>query len=93
MAKSKIEFETFLPLSGYARNNMTVSEPSSFNGNCRFRKYRVTVEEIEEPKEVLAARLQKLWDECKNSHQWDCISDAAGEIGYKLKGRAGKKAK
>lgn len=66
-------------------------EPSSFNGDVRFRKYRITVEEIEEPNEVLAGRLQKLWDECDNYHHWTPLKEAAASIGYTLIGQVGSK--
>lgn len=65
-------------------------EPSAFNGDVRFRKYRITVEVIEEPQEVLESRLQKLWDECDNFHHWQPLKNAAKSIGYTLIGEVGK---
>lgn len=96
MAKQKkpvsditICFETFKKFGDYEQHSLTKKEPSCFNGNVNFRKYKVTIEPIEEPNEVLAERLQKLWDECDNWHHWTPLKNAACEIGYELKGSAG----
>lgn len=89
----KVEFETLMPFAFYDRNRLEQKDPSCFNGVVRIRKYRVTVEEIAEPKEVLAARLQALWDECTNHHEVGPLRQAAKEIGYELQGRNGSKVK
>lgn len=65
-------------------------EPSSFNGEVRFRKTRITIEQIDEPKQVLEARLQKLLDECDNYHHWEPLKKAAKSIGYTMIGEVGK---
>ena len=54
-----LTFDTFQP--GTIRPTR-VTPPHVFNGLCLIKKYRVTVAEIEEPKEVLIARLQDLWE-------------------------------
>jgi len=59
-------------------------DPSCFNGRVMVRKYRVTIELIEEPREVIAARLQDLWERCTNSHQRNPLRCAAAEIGLEL---------
>lgn len=64
-------------------------EPSCFNGEVRFRKYRVTFERVDEPHEVLAARIQTLWDTTTNHHHTDSLRNAAASIGYKLVGERG----
>ena len=54
-------------------------EPSAFNGDVRIQRYRVTVELIEEPIDVLRDRLRKLWREDeRNHHQWGPMRAAAG---------------
>ena len=63
---------------------MTQSHPSCFNGVVSFKRYRVTVEEIEEPLEVYAERLRKLWRECDNHHHFDPIRGAAKQLGIDL---------
>jgi hypothetical protein len=58
------------------------TEPSAYNGMVRIRRYRVTVELIEEPVEVLRDRLRKLWREDeKNHHHWAPMRTVAKELG------------
>ena len=86
----KKQFETFRDIRDYELNNLTQKEFSCFNGFVRIKKYRITIEEIEEPKEVYEQRLQKLWDECDNWHHWEPLQSEAKKIGYELVGSAGK---
>jgi hypothetical protein len=51
-------FETYQPRS-IAPNSIT--KPAVFNGMCLIRRYKVTVEEIQEPVEVLQERLKTIW--------------------------------
>ena len=53
-------FETYRPIEQYAINNIKQDYPSCFNGMVRVKRYKVTIEGIEEPKEVLCERLEKL---------------------------------
>lgn len=78
-------FETYRQIGGYERGNIEDTIPSCFNGIVRFRKYKVTIEEIIEPNEVLAERIQKLWDESTNYHHAEPLRRAAISIGYELK--------
>lgn len=77
-------------LNGYSFNN---DKPSCFNGVVSIKRYRVTIEIIEEPVEVYQERLQKLWDESDNHNHWHPLEIAAAEIGYKLKGSPGNQRK
>jgi hypothetical protein len=86
-----IEFETFREIGSHEIGNMTSAGPSCFNGVVRFRRCRVRIDEIDEPKEVLAARIQALWDHTDNHHHWDPLRRAAAEIGYTLVGQHGSK--
>lgn len=79
------EFETFRKISDYAIANLTEKHPSCFNGKVSIKRYRVIIEEVKEPKEVLAERLQKLWDECSNIHHRQPLLHEAAKIGYTLK--------
>lgn len=88
-----ISFETFRKIDTYEINGLTQKEPSCFNGDVRIHKYKVIVEPINESKEILAERLQKLWDECDNTHHWTPLKNAANRIGYELRGSAGNKKK
>jgi hypothetical protein len=68
----------------------THNEPSAFNGIVRIRKKRITVEEVDEPIEVLCERLQKLWENTDNHHLYQPILTEAEKLGYKLKGEFGR---
>jgi len=65
--------------------------PSCFNGMVRVRRYRITIEEIDEPVEVIAARIQDLWERSNNSNHISALRDAAKKIGYELQGSWGEK--
>lgn len=86
-----ISFETFRKIGSYEISNILKDKPSCFNVEVSFRKYKVTIEEVIEPQEVLAERLQTLWDECDNYHHWTPLKEAANSIGYVLTGNAGSK--
>jgi len=77
-------------LNGYSFNNKT---PSCFNGIVSIKKYRITVEIIEEPLEVYQERLEKLWVESDNFHHHTPLKNAAKEIAYEFKGAFGSNRK
>lgn len=58
-------------------------EPSSVN-TVSIRRYRITVEEIPEPVEVLHARLLHLWRKCDNHHEKRNLLAEAASLGYEL---------
>lgn len=91
--QTKIEFETFRKFSSYETVNLKKNEPSCFNGLVEFKKYKVTVEPVEEPVEVYQERLQKMWDECDNFHHWQPLKKAAESVGYSFTNSAGTKRK
>jgi len=66
-----------------------INEPSAFNGRVSVRKYRVTVELIEEPIEVIHERLESLWLACDNWHHLGPLEAAAKQYGYTFKGQRG----
>ena len=88
---SSTSFETFRSIGSYEISNLTQKEPTSFNGDVRIKKYKVTIEEIIEPKEVYEKRIQELWDKCDNMHHYNPIQNIAKKLGYELKGRYGSK--
>lgn len=56
----KIQFETFKNISdSYTLNQLKKESPCNINF-LEYKKYRVTIELVEEPKEVLIERLQEL---------------------------------
>lgn len=80
-------FETFQKLDSWALRNLEQSEPSCFNGMVRVQKFKVTIEPVDEPIEMIHARLQKLWNECKNHHHWEPLKREAARFGLKLEHR------
>lgn len=89
MKNKKTTIETFRNPDGYWLNQIKQDEVSSFNGRIEIEKYRVTVEKIEEPIEVLQQRIQYLWDVCNNHHDAKAIRERAKKLNYELKGSAG----
>lgn len=87
MSKSQfpITFETFRCIDGYQQAAITLDEPAAYNGLVQVKRYRVTVEEIEEPDEVICSRLQRLWDECKNHHVSRDLARYAKQYNYQFK--------
>jgi hypothetical protein len=82
--------ETFQEPSLYQFRSQ--DEPSSFNGIVSVRRYRITIELVDEPDEVIAARIQKLWDKCANHHHWESLRAEAKRVGLVLDiGTFGKK--
>jgi hypothetical protein len=86
---TKVEIETFREPDSHWLGQLRQDKPSCLNGDVRIRRYRIVAELIDEPVEVVAARLQELWDECDNHHHWDPLRAAARRIGYQLVGNAG----
>lgn len=74
------EFESFLPLSNYERSRLRQGEPSCFNSEVRVERYRWVVERIEEPVEVIYARLLELWETCDNYHHWGPLKEVARRL-------------
>jgi hypothetical protein len=58
--------------------------PSCFNGEVSIRRFRITVELIDEPKEVLAERLRGLWRGTKNHHNSGPLQREAEALGIEL---------
>ena len=62
-------------------SNGGINGPSCVN-SITTRRYRVTVELIDEPIEVLRERLTTLWlTSERNSHSWEGFKTAAAELG------------
>lgn len=58
--------------------------PSCFNGIVCVRKYRLTVELVDEPIEVIHERLLDLWETCDNHHHWGPLQREASRYGLEL---------
>lgn len=87
----KFSFETFRKIGAWETGRLRDSNISCFNGFVSVVKYKVTVERIDEPTEVYAERLQKLWDECDNQHNWTPLKNMAAKLGVTLIGDSGSK--
>lgn len=84
MSKTRIEFETFR----YSPcDQMRKETPDCFNGRVEVKKFRVIIEPIDEPKEVVFERIKKLWRECDNMHHFGPLRKAAEELGFTLDSR------
>lgn len=79
--------ETFREVGSWELGNMQRDHPSCFNGVVSVRKYRVTVEQIDEPVEVIRERIQALWDRCDNHHHYAPLKSAAAAVGLTLSSR------
>jgi len=88
----KQEFETFRSIGPYEIGKLTQLNPSSLNG-VDVVKYRITIEEIPEPTEVIQQRIQELWDNCNNWHQWEPLKREAKKYNYTLMNSPGNKLK
>jgi hypothetical protein len=76
--------ETFREFGSWEIHQLQDNTFSCFNGNVRINKFRVTIEKVEEPIEVITARLQKLWEDCDNHHHWEPLKNAAKKYNYEL---------
>jgi hypothetical protein len=79
-----IVLETFQELGSYDLSRLEQSYPSVGNGNVRVRRYRVTVERIDESVDVIHARLLKLWHASDNHHEWSPLRAEAAKYGLTL---------
>jgi DNA repair ATPase RecN len=91
LSKNK-SIETFRECD-YEIDNLLQKEPSCFNCMVRIKKYRITVEEIKEPIEVLHQRLQSLWDYSTNHYDSDPLRSEAKKLNYELVNERGNKNK
>jgi hypothetical protein len=78
--------ETFREVGDYELRGMASERPSVFNNTVSVRRYRVTIELIDEPIEVIHARLIDLWERCDNHHHWDPLRHQAKKYGLDLDG-------
>lgn len=95
MARKKLPeptstIETFRDIRGWTLDSLVANKPSCYNGYVSVVKYRVTVEVVEEPVEVIHARLEKLWRECNNHHHWGPLEAEAIKYGYTFIGERGQ---
>lgn len=80
-------YETFSKPSSWQLHIQ--KEPHCFNGVVDIRMYRITIEVIDEPLEVITDRLEKLHLECDNWHHWSALDEQAKKYNYTFKGKRG----
>lgn len=68
-------------------------QPTCFNGIVRVHRYRITIEEIKESKEVIKGRLIDLWETSDNHHDYNPIQQKAKKLGIELPDTFGKRRK
>jgi len=62
------------------------------SGTSLYPSYRfLSFLTIEEPRDVICERLEKLWTQCDNFHHYQPLQAKAKELGYIFKGRFGSK--
>lgn len=81
---TRYEMETFRQVGSWQMGQMKQDHPDCFNGRVSVRKWRVVAELIDEPKEVIAERIRKLWRENDNHHNAMPLMAAAKEVGIEL---------
>jgi hypothetical protein len=69
------------------------NKPSSFNSFVRVEKYKITIEKLKEPKKIICQRLEKLWIEESNHHQYKPLQEMAIKLKYTFKGKFGENKK
>ena len=79
-----MEFETFRKIGEYEKRNMLSKEASCFNGIVNVRKYKVTIEVVDEPVEDIQARIQYMWDNIDNHHHREPLRREAAKYGLTL---------
>lgn len=89
---TRIEIETFQhPYYKLYNLGAIDAEPSCFNGDVRARKWKIVAEVIDEPVDVICARLQHLWEMCDNMHHYGPLTLAFEKLGRSPVGSFGAK--
>ena len=85
--------ETFRDPRGWTLTSLVASEPAAFNGIVQVEKWRIIAEKIDEPREIIFARLETLWRQSDNYHHYDPLARKAEELGYTFTGEFGQDRK
>lgn len=91
--KMKQEFITFRKFGSWEEDNLIQENPSCFNGIISVNKYKITIEQLIEPLEIIHERLEKLFVECDNWHHREPLDKVAKKYDYKFKGEFGSQRK
>ena len=79
----KEEHETYFKST--QRDVCIRTEPDAYNDFVLVRRYKVTIELIDEPKEVIQQRIDDLMDKTKNSHARESIRKYCHKNGFNYK--------
>lgn len=71
--------EPYLPAWQFGGN-----VPQVGNGRVSVERFRITIEKVDEPPEVIHERIRKLWRTTKNYHHYDPLKRAAAQFGLDL---------
>lgn len=80
----KEEAFTFLDSTDILNRLGNYTIPFVFNGKVSVRQYKITIERVDEPEEVIVERLRKLKRESKNIHVSEAIAKFCKENSIKL---------
>lgn len=58
--------------------------PQVGNGRVSVERFRITIEKVDEPPEVIHERIRKLWRTTSNHHHYDPLKHAAAKFGLDL---------
>ena len=72
--------ETYQHMDAWRLDQLVAGAPSCLNGEVRVSRYRITVEPIVEPTEVLAARVVHLWRTQRYNQHQTLVLRAAGKL-------------
>lgn len=77
-------------LNDYSDKSGVNVKPTSFNGMVNIERYKITIEKLDEPKEIICERLEYLWTHESNFHQYEPLKEKAKELNYEFKGKFGE---
>lgn len=78
------EIEVFGLPSDAALSYLGEQVPTIFNGKVNVKRYRITIQEVEEPNDVLKERLQQLLDKGGHVSNTKAIQEEAKRLGIEL---------
>ena len=79
--KVAVQFETYHQFGVWEVSQLQRTEPSAFNGKVCVRRYRVTVEEVGEPVDIIRRRIQELCWNCGNHRDSIALQKVARDYG------------
>jgi len=80
----RLVLETFRQPGHFLLRGLEQEAYDVFNREVHVRRWRITVETIEETDDVIYARLLDLWERSANMHDWEPLQAAARALGREL---------